>query len=186
MTDKDWTKETYLKLEELVKKNASHEEIAGVLKIEKGNIPYRLKLLKQQKVIQTWQDGEIELLEKSKNLDDFARDCIKQFGKHRDNNIMVDHWMNRKNYLAAWKKEKDEKKKIHTIILPKPAITKPIQGEKRDSLPDVGDQMAILINRVTENKAILNEMLQVQKDTYLLFKDKLEGQKEVKNNVNVQ
>lgn len=178
MTDKEWTREMYIKLEKMVKKKASPGEMAVALKVDKAVLPYRLHLLKTQTSIQTWTEEELDLLEHSKSLDSYLQGCIDLFGKHRDKNIFIAHWMDRAKYLAQWFKEKEERKQAHTIVIAHKQITEPRKADpKKEQLPEIGDQLTILIDRVSENTVILKELLQVQKDTYALFKGKLEQAK---------
>jgi hypothetical protein len=172
MTGKEWTREMYIKLEKMVKKKASPGEMAVALKVDKAILPYRLHLLKTQTSIQTWTEEELDLLEHSKNLDAYIRGCIDLFGKHRDKNIFIAHWMGREKYLAQWFKEKEERKKAHTIVIAHKQITEPRKADpKKEQLPEVGEQLAILIDRMSENTAVMKELLQLQNTSFKIICD---------------
>lgn len=195
-----WTRETYLKLDKLVKKKASPGDMAVAMKVDKKDLSYRLHLLKTKTNIQTWTEEELDLLEHAKNLDAYLQGCFDLFGKHHDKNIYIQHWMNREKYLAAWYKEKDERKKIHNVDIPNKVVVQPrTEDPRKDQLPDIGEQMATLISKLDENTAVLKELLlvqnnasvhskdthdvlklvlSVQTDTYTLFKGKLEAGKQ--------
>jgi hypothetical protein len=180
-----WNREQYMKLESLIKKKASPGDMAVAMKVDKKDLSYRLHLMKVQTDIRTWTEEELDLLEKSRNIDEYVSACIDLYGKHRDKSIFISHWMNRDKYLAAWFKEKNERKKIHDLAISTKQFTEPMKGsEKPDQFPDIGEQMAKLIDRITENTAIQRdlykiqvELLAVQKNTYELFKSKLEPEK---------
>lgn len=178
MTYTIWNREQYTELDQMVRqKNKTPDELAAKFKLEKKDLYYRMKLLEKRTNIQTWAVEELELLEKSKNIDAYVQGCLELYGKnHHDKNIYIAHWMNRERYLAAWFKEKDERKKAKAVELPKEITTPRKEDVKRDNLPDIGDQMATLIDRVNMNTAILKELLKVQTDTYTLFNSKFDQQ----------
>jgi hypothetical protein len=166
-----WEREQYMGLAKLVQKKVSTDKMAAELKIDKPDLYYRLTLLKTRKNIKTWMEDELNLLERAKNLDEYVRGCQDLLGKDFNKPLSIDHWMNRDKYLSAWFKERDDRKKTHAIIIKNKQVPEPIkENGKNDALPDVGDQMATLINRVTENTAVLKDLLKVQQDTYTLFK----------------
>lgn len=89
---KRWTREMYMQLEQLVNHKLSPGDMAVKLGVDKTDLIYRCKLLREQTNVLTWSVLELELLEKSRNLDEFLTGYIGIFGKHRDKNIAIDHW----------------------------------------------------------------------------------------------
>ncbi len=96
-----------MQLDQMIQKKTSPGEMAAKLGVDKQDLIYRSNLLKVQTNILTWSTLELELLEKSRNLEEFLEGYTNLFGKHRDKNIVINHWMNRDRYLAQWYKEKE-------------------------------------------------------------------------------
>lgn len=120
----------------------------------------------------------IKLLQTSKSHDEFVQGYYKKFGFNSGVgiHILIGMWTHR---AAIFKFEKEKEEQKNAIVIKIPVITEPIKKEKPDSLPDVGEQLAKINNNIVEMIFITKDLLQVQKDTYTLFKGKIGS---VKNN----
>lgn len=131
----------------------------------------------------------IEILQTSKSHDEFVQGYYKKFGFNSGAGIhkLIGMWTHRVSILnfEKEKKEKFEKEKkfkehlLAVTLAQKKIFEKPIKKEKPDSLPDVGEQLVKINNNIVEMIFITKDLLQVQQDTFALFKGKI-GQ--VKNN----
>ena len=166
MKHEHWDRQKYRQLEEMVKKNAMPGEMATKFKIDKKNLEYRLKVLRTQTDIRTWDPRELELLSNTKNLDSYIVGYLNIYGKYRDRNIAIAHWTDREKYLLAYEKEKEKLKVVHTIEIKQKQITEPIKPG--NNIPVVGEDDTVSLLVKLNNK--IAELVQVQKDTYVLFK----------------
>lgn len=182
MTRKEWTREMYIQLEELVLKKTSPGGIAVKMGITKKDIPYRLQVLRNKKSILTWSDAELDLLEKSRSLEDYLRMYLSQFGKHHDKNVLIDHWMKRDLYLVEWQKEKEKRKQAHMIEIKRKQITEPIKEKARsDPVPDEGEMLANLNHRVMEMMLIFKDVIAIEKERLGIDRLRMEIQQEQLN-----
>lgn len=179
MARKEWTREMYIQLEELVLKKASPGDIAVKMGIGKKDIPYRMQVLKNRKSILVWKDEELDLLEKSRNLEDFIRMYLSQFGKHHDRGVLIDHWMKRDLYLAEWQKVKEKRKQAHMIEIKRKQITEPIKDKARsDPVPDEGEMLVNLNHRVMEMMLIFKDVISIEKERLGIDRLRMEIQQE--------
>jgi hypothetical protein len=116
--------------------------------------------------------------------DKFVKEYYKKVGfeKNIEINEIIKIWDHREEILN-FEKEKELEKKFKERLLAiaaakkKTTIEEPIREEKRHAFVEEGEQLVKINNRLSEMIAITKEILQVQKDTYILFKDKLDGGK---------
>ena len=162
MTNVKWTREMYRDLEEYLSRKKPLAEIAEILKVEKKGLPYRISTVNEGKDYLTLWDEEFHLLDTNTNVDTFLTKFRGLYGKHRTVESGIFHWNHREEYLKKWK---NETKKVHDIKKPaNPEIKVP----RTDApLPDIYDEVS---ETKREIRDILREILQVQRDTYTLFK----------------
>jgi hypothetical protein len=165
---KEWTREMYMQLGNLIARKANPGEIAVRMGCEKKEVPYRLKLYREQSTILAWSEDELECLKEAKSVEAYLEKHEQYFGKHKEQGILLEHWKNREKYLAAWYREKNERaKQIHTVQIKN---TKIHNAGKLDraiaratSVVDEGEQL-VKINHQ------LAELTSVMKDIYALLK----------------
>jgi hypothetical protein len=151
----------YYDLEEYLKRKLPLATIAENMKVEKKDLPYRIKILNEGKDFHTMWVEELHLLESCTNIDNFLSKFRGLYGKHRQIEAGAFHWNHRDQYLKKWKAEN---KAAHNV--------KPPTGKKTDPITPPGDD-AIVDEKDYSRKIYdkLVELLQVQKDTYALFKN---------------
>jgi DNA repair ATPase RecN len=172
---KEWTREMYMQLGNLIARKASPGEIAVRMGCEKKEVPYRLKVYREQSTILAWSEDELECLKESKSADEYLDKHEQYFGKHWEQGILLEHWKNREKYLAAWYREKNERaKQVHTVQMKSTKIQhvqNPDETNNRaTSLVDEGEQLVKLNHKVAELTSVMKELLQVQKDAYAFLK----------------
>lgn len=125
----------------------------------------------------------IKILQESKSHDSFVRGYYKKYGFDNVVGIheLIKIWTHRGAICNFEKAKEDERRRKELLavtgVARNPIKEEPIKGDKRNSFPDIGDQMATLIDRITETKLIMNDILKTQRDTYTLFKEKMNGGK---------
>jgi hypothetical protein len=160
MTNTNWTRGMYRKLENYISLKTDLETIAFKLEVSKGDLPYRIKKVNEGKDYLTLWDEEFHLLNENTNADTFLTQFRGLYGKHRKIECGIYHWNHRDGYLKKWRAEK---KPVHNVLPPKTQIIAPITPQKPDAINDERDWNRKIFDA-------LQELIIIQKDTYTLFK----------------
>jgi hypothetical protein len=164
MTKKEFTREMYQQLETMLFRNEPVREFERIFGLNKTDLQYRIKQVRKKTNILTWPVEELELLGRSTNMDTFLAEYRRMFGATNVKDIAVEHWMNRATYLAQWEKEIKANEKLHTVVIKNMKKTVPrTEAEPPAVVGDEGETMWKILTT-------LQDMLEVQKDSYALFK----------------
>jgi hypothetical protein len=131
----------------------------------------------------------LNLLQNTKSGDEFVQEYYKKYG-FKDVfsiNVIIDMWSHRSAIFKFVKEKEDENRRKELLritgAVKKPVIEEPIKEEKRHTFADEGEQLVKINHRLSEMIAITGEILQIQKNTYILFKEKMDSGKKDDGNL---
>lgn len=174
MKRREWTREMYMQIDELLSKGITNikpkdrEKLRKSLDISSTDLIYRIKVVKERRNILTWRIEEFQALKNAVSFDDFLRAFRAIYSNNFDAEVATNHWRYRDEYLGEWK----EKRKVE--------IKNPVKTVPRTETEDPP-----IVDEKDWNRKIfdsLQELIQIQKDTYALFKKIDERTQLVKKN----